>query len=106
MWGPSKRVDPYTHPERKKAFDLALATWKPIVTAPLETGHQLNSNMRSVVLVHPGMPITSNPSIVPRDLSIMGIHMGIRPVASYHSWPTGYPCTFSILQTLRKIPSF
>jgi signal transduction histidine kinase len=68
-------VDVYTHPARQKAIDLALATWKPIVTAPLETGHQLNSNIRSVVLVHPGMPLATNPSVVPRDLSLMGIRI-------------------------------
>ena len=68
-------VDVYTSAPRKLAIDQALKTWKPVLSERLRVAHQLSGDIYSVVLVHSGIPIKSNPDVRPRDVTMMGILM-------------------------------
>lgn len=68
----------YTSTTRKNAIDKALQTWKPVLTEPAILGHQIGEEspaLRSVILVHPGIPLSSRPDVVPRDAVFMGIRI-------------------------------
>lgn len=70
-------VDVYTSLARRLAIDKALNTWKPAMTRPLVFAHEVatGSDLRSVVLMHPGMPLPSIPDLVPRDVSLVAIRI-------------------------------
>lgn len=69
--------------EIRKDIDAALATWKPVITSRRKPKKPKNNstlndpltNGYRVMIMHPGIPLSTRPDLKPRDLSNLEIHI-------------------------------
>jgi signal transduction histidine kinase len=69
--------DLYSSPIRREVINLALDTWKPAISKPFKILQQ-NSNEtaeNSVLLMHPGIPLTGLPDLETKELALLVIQV-------------------------------
>ena len=67
--------DLYSQPSRRKTIERALQTWKPAVTDRVRLVQETDPNAYSVLLMHPGIPLSTQPDLKPRDLASIVIRI-------------------------------
>jgi len=67
--------DLYSHPARKATIDAAISTWKPRLTARIHLVQETEPDAYSVILMHPGIPLNTDPDRKPRDLANMVVRI-------------------------------
>ena len=67
--------DLYSSPSRRETIHLALETWLPALTPRLRLVQETDPSAYSVILLHPGVPLTTTPNLQPKDLSSMVIRI-------------------------------
>jgi signal transduction histidine kinase len=72
---PALDLDVYSRPRAKFTIDAALETWKPAVSEPAKLVEETVDHAYSVFLFHPGTPISTQPMLETRDLSLLVIRI-------------------------------
>ena len=67
--------DLYSSQSRRQTIHLALDTWKPALTPRLRLVQETDPNAYSVILMHPGVPLSTMPDLRPRDFSSVVIRI-------------------------------
>ncbi|KAI2498686.1 phosphorelay sensor kinase [Fragilaria crotonensis] len=67
--------DLYSSASRRETIHLALDTWKPALTPRLRLVQETDPNAYSVILMHPGVPLSTIPNLRPRDFSSVVIRI-------------------------------
>lgn len=67
--------DLYSSASRRRTIELALETWKPALTARLSLVQETDPNAFSVLLMHPGIPVSGDRNLKAGDLSLMVIRI-------------------------------
>jgi signal transduction histidine kinase/CheY-like chemotaxis protein len=63
-------------PERLQSIKLALQNWQPVVTPRLHLVQDAGvDNGYSVLLIHPGIPVSTQPELKPRDVAILTLRI-------------------------------
>ena len=68
--------DLYSRRQAKFAIDQALSSWKPAVTEKLRLVQETDPSAYSVLLMHPGIPLSTRPEeYAPKDLSLLVVRI-------------------------------
>mmetsp|Transcript_17206 Transcript_17206/g.28580 ORF Transcript_17206/g.28580 Transcript_17206/m.28580 type:complete len:947 (+) Transcript_17206:70-2910(+) len=67
--------DLYSSVSRRKTIHQALSTWKPGLTSRLRLVQETEPDAYSVLLMHPGIPLSSQPDLQARDIASMVIRV-------------------------------
>ncbi|KAL7558130.1 hypothetical protein ACA910_013186 [Epithemia clementina (nom. ined.)] len=67
--------DLWSSSSRRASIQQALDTWKPTLTPRLQLVQETDISAYSVLLMHPGAPLASQPDVKPRDVSLMVIRI-------------------------------
>jgi signal transduction histidine kinase/CheY-like chemotaxis protein len=67
--------DLYSSASRRATIHHALDTWKPALTPRLLLVQETDPNAYSVILMHPGVPLSTIPDLRPRDFSSVVIRI-------------------------------
>jgi len=68
-------LDVYSRPRAKFTIDKTLETWKPALSEPARLVEETEDHASAVFLFHPGTPLSTQPALQPRDLSLMVIRI-------------------------------
>ena len=68
---PALDLDVYSRPRAKFTIDKALETWLPTLSEPARLVEETVDNAFAVFLMHPGTPLSTQPALAPRDLSLL-----------------------------------
>jgi signal transduction histidine kinase/CheY-like chemotaxis protein len=61
--------DLHSSPSRRVTINTALSTWKPALTPRLSLVQETEEDVYSVILMHPGVPLSTQPDLRPKDFS-------------------------------------
>jgi CHASE1-domain containing sensor protein len=67
--------DLYSSPSRAKSIDYALANWKPSLTGRITLVQETEAQAYSVLLMHPGIPLSTQPNAVASTLANLVIRI-------------------------------
>jgi signal transduction histidine kinase len=81
--------DLYSSSSRRETINMAFDTWLPALTPPLKLVQE-TENAYSVILVHPGVPLSTTPDLRPHEFSSMVIRIPdlLRDAAKPQAEPT------------------
>jgi len=68
-------LDMYSSESRRMTIESALQTWKPSLSTRLTLVQEMDRSAFSVLLMHPGIPLDTDPDLKPRDLALLGIRI-------------------------------
>jgi signal transduction histidine kinase/CheY-like chemotaxis protein len=67
--------DLYSSASRAETIEAALKNWNPTLTPRLKLVQETNPSAYSVILMHPGIPVSNDPDRKPRDLATLVIRI-------------------------------
>jgi len=68
-------LDLYSSQVRAESINTALSTWAPAVSARIKLVQETEPHAYSVLLLHPGMPLSTQPDLKPRDIAMLVIRI-------------------------------
>jgi signal transduction histidine kinase/CheY-like chemotaxis protein len=67
--------DLYSSPSRRETIEAALTNWKPALTPRLKLVQETDPSAYSVIIMHPGIPVSTDPGRTPKDLATLVIRI-------------------------------